>query len=90
MRSILNDCIEIQSEAIKKFEPDVVVASSFGAAVALFGLLEQRFHIPLVLCASAHESAHSVWFNISLFRTWMERRKCSEEERYQTIRKTPR
>ena len=63
VRSILNDCIEIQSEAIKKFEPDVVVASSFGAAVALFGLLEQRFHIPLVLCASAHESAHSVWFN---------------------------
>ena len=49
VRSILNDCIEIQSEAIK-FEPDVAVASSFGAAVALLGLLEQRFHIPL-LCA---------------------------------------
>ena len=47
----------------KTFEPDVVVASSFGAAVMIFGFLEQRYSVPLVLCASAHESAHSDWFN---------------------------
>ena len=63
VRTILADCIEIQSETIKTFEPDVVVASSFGAAVMIFGFLEQRYSVPLVLCASAHESAHSDWFN---------------------------
>ena len=37
--SILNNCMEIQTKVIKQFEPDVIVASSFGAAVVVSLLL---------------------------------------------------
>ena len=68
--SILNNCMEIQTKVIKQFEPDVIVASSFGAAVVVFGTLEQRFKAPIVLCASAHEKAHQ-----EMFDYWIESKK---------------
>jgi hypothetical protein len=70
MVSIINNCMEIQAQAIKKFEPDVIVSSSFGAAVVVYGILEQRFSAPIVLCASAHELV-----NKEMFDYWMKSKR---------------
>ena len=49
--SVLRSCMEIQAKAVKKYEPDVIVASSFGGAVAFLSLMEGHFKVPCVLCA---------------------------------------
>lgn len=65
LQKSLDDCIRQQAEAIASFKPDVVVASSWGGAVAL-GLLETGVWAgPTVLMAPAadvsNRSVRQVW-----------------------------
>ena len=73
---ILSDCMKIQTEAIKNFEPDVVISSSFGAAVVVYGILENRFKAPIVLCASAHDVLQQ-----DMFQFWMHERQNRDGEK---------
>lgn len=50
----LSNGVARQRNAILKFKPDVVVGASFGGAVAMFCILEDLYHGPVVLLAPAH------------------------------------
>jgi hypothetical protein len=51
---VVRKCMELQQREIESFQPDVVVGSSFGGAIAAFLLLEGSFRGPALLLAPAY------------------------------------
>ena len=51
---IIIGCLDLQRKAIDRFQPDVLVGSSFGGAVAVFLALRGGWRGPLLLLAPAH------------------------------------
>jgi hypothetical protein len=55
LESCFKACVETQRAAIKEFKPTLVVASSFGAAVAVELILDGTWAGPTLLLACAHK-----------------------------------
>ncbi|RAL20077.1 hypothetical protein DL240_18780 [Lujinxingia litoralis] len=51
-------CVEVQREAIARFEPDVVLGSSWGGAITLELMLRGHWQGPAVLLAPAFHKVH--------------------------------
>lgn len=47
-------CIDVQHAAIRDFRPDLIISSSFGAAIAIELILEGTWRGPTILLACAH------------------------------------
>lgn len=54
IRSVIRNCMRLQLKEIEAFQPDIIVGSSFGGAIAAFLILEGHWHGPALLLAPAY------------------------------------
>jgi hypothetical protein len=53
LRSLVTRAARIQSDALRRFKPDIVVGSSFGAGLAVLALMRREWRGPTLLLAGA-------------------------------------
>jgi hypothetical protein len=58
VRSVVDQCLTLQYNALRTFEPDVCVGSSWGGALLIYAILRNRWKGPTLLLAPAHYKVH--------------------------------
>eukprot|EP00124_Ichthyophonus_hoferi_P005862 Ihof_evm1s1002 gene=Ihof_evmTU1s1002 len=73
---VVERCLDVQTNVLEEFDPDVVVGSSFGGALALILLGRNKYRLPTVLLAPAQTRVWNATGIKSLTRNDIQETKC--------------